>query len=272
MTEVPARAVDLAVTSPPYFCVKDYAGFGGRAVAHRDDCGAIRDYRDYVSALLDVWNECCRVLKPNGKLIVNAPLMPLPKRETSTHHNRDIFNIYSDIEHSILRRIPGMHLMDVYVWNRVNPMKRLMFGSYPYPRNLYAQNTVEFIGVFAKAGKPAPADRSAKLASKLSESEWREYTKQVWDLPVPSRADVAVGRGHPAIMPAEIARRCIRLYSCVGDVVLDPFAGSGTVLQAARELGRSFVGYELYEHYAPVINRKLTLDGWNQAFAPDGSG
>ena len=110
MTEVPARAVDLAVTSPPYFCVKDYAGFGGRAVAHRDDCGAIRDYRDYVSALLDVWNECCRVLKPNGKLIVNAPLMPLPKRETSTHHNRDIFNIYSDIEHSILRRIPGMHL------------------------------------------------------------------------------------------------------------------------------------------------------------------
>ena len=73
-------------------------------------------------------------------------------------------------------------------------------------------------------------------------------------------------------MPAEIARRCIRLYSCVGDVVLDPFAGSGTVLQAARELDRSFVGYELYEHYAPVINQKLTLDGWNQAFAPDGSG
>ena len=70
--------------------------------------------------------------------------------EMSAHHNRDILNIYSDIEHSILCGIPGMRLMDVYVWNRVNPSKRLMFGSYPYPRNLYAQNTVEFVGALSK--------------------------------------------------------------------------------------------------------------------------
>lgn len=258
MTELGPASVDLIVTSPPYFYVKNYAQNGHSGVTEPGDYAAIRKYPDYIAAMLDSWNECYRVLKPNGKLIINAPMMPMPKREMTTHHNRDIFNIYSDIEHSILDGISGIYLMDIYIWNRTNSTKKLMFGSYPYPRNLYAQNTIEFIGVFVKDGKPVKIDRSTKFASILSEKEWVEYTRQIWDIPSPSKSDIAWGK-HPAIMPEEIARRCIRMYSYAGDVVLDPFAGSGTTLKVAKELGRKFVGYELYEHYKPIIDRKISL-------------
>lgn len=260
MTQVEAETIDLVVTSPPYFYVKNYAKNGRRATVHPGDYGAIRNYGDYITAMMDSWDECYRVLKPNGKLIINAPMMPMPKREMSTHHNRDIFNIYADIEHSILEGIRGMYLMDVYIWNRTNPTKKLMFGSYPFPRNLYAQNTVEFIGVFVKEGKPTKVDKHVKFGSTLSESEWVEYTRQVWNIPIPNKSDVAWGK-HPAIMPEEIARRCIRMYSYIGDCVLDPFAGSGTTLKVAKELGRRFIGYELYEHYRLIIETKLALAG-----------
>ncbi len=260
MPEVGPETVDLVVTSPPYFCIKDYSRNGTQQTVHskqhKDDYGAITDYRAYIRALLSSWRECYRVLKPNGKLIVNAPLMPMPKRMLSTHYNRDIFNIYADIENSILTGVPGMYLMDVYVWNRTNPSKRLMFGSYPYPRNLYAQNTIEFIGVFVKEGRPYPSDPIAKKSSTLTEREWIEYTKQVWDIPIPSRGDLAWGK-HSAIMPEEIARRCIRMFSYVGDCVLDPFAGSGTTLKMAKDLARNYIGYEIYENYSEIIESKL---------------
>ena len=262
MAEVPPCAVDLVVTSPPYFCVKDYAQNGYQDAIHSErlegDCSAIEDYEQYITALLKIWNECRRVLKPNGKLVINAPVMPMPKRLLSTHYNRDVFNIYSDIEHSILAAMDDVYLMDLYIWNRTNSTKRLMFGSYPYPRNLYAQNTVEFIGVFVKDGKPTKPDPTAKSLSVISEAEWLEFTKQVWDIPIPSKADVAWGK-HSALMPEDIARRCIRMFSYVGDCVLDPFTGSGTTLKVAKQLDRHYIGYEIYENYGSVISEKLAL-------------
>ena len=260
MAEVPSSTVDLVVTSPPYFCIKNYSLDGHQDSNHSErlaaDYGAIEDYHEYIRALSQSWRECSRVLKPNGKLAINAPVMPMPKRFMATHHNRDVFNIYSDIEHSILSGIDDIYLLDVYIWNRTNPTKSLMFGSYPYPRNLYAQNTAEFIGVFVKGGKPTKPDPDAKALSALSEAEWTEYTKQVWNIPVPSKADAGWGK-HSAIMPEEIARRCIRMFTFVGDCVLDPFTGSGTTLKVAQELNRNYIGYEIYRNYESVIARKL---------------
>ena len=260
MAEVPQATVDLIVTSPPYFCIKDYSRNGHQDSVHSErlaaDYSSIEDYREYINALSQSWHECYRVLKPNGKLVINAPIMPIPKRMMSTHHNRDVFNIYSDIEHSILSGIDDIYLMDVYIWNRTNPTKRLMFGSYPYPRNLYAQNTAEFIGVFVKGGKPTKPDPEARSLSVLSEAEWVEYTKQVWNIPIPSKADAGWGK-HSAIMPEEIAKRCIRMFSFAGDCVLDPFAGSGTTLKVAQDLQRDYIGYEIYRNYEGVITQKL---------------
>ena len=188
--------------------------------------------------------------------MINTPLMPMFKKVLNTHHNRHIYNINSDIEHSILANT-DFYLLDVFIWNRTNPSKRLMFGSYPFPRNFYAQNTVEFITAYVKDGIPEnDVSRSIKQKSRLSEKEWTDFTKQIWDIPIPGKGDMAFGE-HSAIMPEEIARRCIRLYTFLDDLVLDPFTGSGTTLKVAKELGRNFVGYEISKSYEPIIRRKL---------------
>ena len=132
-----------------------------------------------------------------------------------------------------------------------------MFGSYPYPRNFYAQNTSEFITVYVKDGKPINnVSKEIKEKSKLTEKEWVEYTKQIWDIPIPNKNDLAYGE-HSAIMPEEIVKRCIRMFTYVDDVVLDPFAGSGTTLKVAKDLGRKYVGYEIMKSYEKIINKKL---------------
>lgn len=259
MREISEESVDLIITSPPYFNVKDYSLDGkqtnARGARQIGQIGDIANYDKYLTAMLKVWRECERVLKPNGKLIINSPLMPMLKKSFSTHYNRHIFNIDSDIQYSITRKT-GLYLIDIYIWNRTNPSKRLMFGSYPYPPNFYAQNTVEFITVYVKDGTPIRPSKEHKVASKLSQKEWVDYTKQVWDIPVPNKSDMAFGE-HAAIMPEEIVRRAVKLYSFVGDIVLDPFAGSGTTLKVAKELGRDFVGYEISPTYKQIIDKKL---------------
>lgn len=138
-----------------------------------------------------------------------------------------------------------------------------MFGSYPYPRNFYTQNTTEFITIYVKDGKPKTIPKEIKEKSILTQEEWVSFTKQIWDIPIPSRNDIAFGK-HSAIMPKEIPYRLIKLYSCVGDIVLDPFAGSGTTLCVAKDLGRNYIGYELYENYKYLIDEKLSKADLNE--------
>lgn len=261
MEEVPDKSVHLIVTSPPYFNIKDYSKDGYqttiRAKKKSEQIGDISSYDTYINELLLVWKECYRVLVPNGKLVINVPLMPMLKSQMITHYNRHIFDLNSDIQHSLLSKTE-FFLLDTYIWNRTNPSKALMFGSYPYPRNFYAQNTTEYITVYVKDGKPLnniPLDIKEK--SKLTQKEWVEYTKQIWNIPIPGKGDAAFGT-HPAIMPEEIVYRCVRLFSFVGDIVLDPFAGSGTTLKVANQLDRHYVGYEIMESYRDVIELKLS--------------
>ena len=260
MSELPDNSIQLIITSPPYFNIKDYSLDGyqknKKAEKGKGQIGDIADYRGYINEMLKIWQECQRVLKPNGKLVVNTPLMPMLKKNFNTHYNRDIFNINSDIENSILNNTK-LYLFDVYIWNRTNPSKKLMFGSYPYPRNFYAQNTIEFITVYVKDGLPENnLPKEIKEKSKLTEKEWVEFTKQIWNIPIPNKNDMAFGE-HSAIMPEEIVRRCIRLFTYVNDVVLDPFTGSGTTLKVAKELKRNYVGYEISKSYERIINLKL---------------
>ena len=106
MKEVSNNSVDLIITSPPYFNIKDYSKNGYQTESHskkkKHDLGAICNYKQYIKGLLSVWKECQRVLKPNGKLIINVPLMPMLKKELTTHYNRHIFDLQSDIQTSII--------------------------------------------------------------------------------------------------------------------------------------------------------------------------
>lgn len=262
MSNIPDNSIHLIITSPPYFNIKDYSkdGYQVNKISEKKEnqIGDISEYEQYIAELLKVWKECERVLAPNGKLAINVPLMPMLKKEFNTHYNRHIFDINADIQHAILHNT-NLFLYDIYIWNRTNPSKSLMFGSYPYPRNFYAQNTSEFITIYVKDGKPNSfVSHDIKEKSKLTEKEWVEYTKQIWNIPIPGKEDAAFGK-HSAIMPEEIARRCIKMFTFVGDIVLDPFAGSGTTLKVAKELGRNYVGYEIMETYKNIIQQKLML-------------
>lgn len=261
MSELPDSSVNLIITSPPYFNIKDYSKDGRQekkiSKKIKGQIGDINNYQKYIQEMVKVWKECERVLRPNGKLIINTPLMPMLKKDFDTHFNRHIFNINSDIENSILKNIKKIFLLDVYIWSRKNSTKKLMFGSYPYPRNFYAQNTIEFISVYVKDGKSENGlPEKIKKDSKLTQKEWVEYTKQIWEIPIPNKGDIAFG-DHSAIMPEEIVRRCVKLFTYVDDLVLDPFTGSGTTLKVAKELKRNFVGYELSREYEKVIKKKL---------------
>lgn len=261
MHELPDNSVNLVVTSPPYFNIKDYSldGYQNKTLGLKEagQIGDIADYKRYVTEMLKVWKECQRVLKPNGKLVINSPLMPMVKRKFSTHYNRHIFDINSDIQHSIVSST-NLFLLDVYIWNRTNPSKKLMFGSYPYPRNFYAQNTIEFVTVYVKDGVlNERVSGELKKSSKLSQSEWLEFTKQIWNIPIPGKNDIAYG-SHSALMPEEIVSRCIKMFTFKNDVVLDPFAGSGTTLKVALELNRHYVGYEISKSYQYIISSKIS--------------
>ncbi|WQW65122.1 DUF1887 family protein [Helicobacter pylori] len=229
MNEVPDNSVDLIITSPPYFNIKDYAKNGTQDLQHSaqhvEDLGALEKYEDYLLGLLKVWLECYRALKPNGKLCINVPLMPMLKKVLNTHYNRHIFDLHADIQHSILHDLnnmlenkPKMFLLDVYIWKRANPTKRLMFGSYPYPRNFYAQNTIEFIGVFVKDGKPKQPTEEQKEQSQLTQEEWLEFTKQIWEIPIPNKNDIAFGK-HAALsnLLYEHRSRIIPLYQRINN-------------------------------------------------------
>ncbi|MCQ2692057.1 DNA methyltransferase [Helicobacter pylori] len=229
MNEVPDNSVDLIITSPPYFNIKDYAKNGTQDLQHSaqhvEDLGALEKYEDYLLGLLKVWLECYRALKPNGKLCINVPLMPMLKKVLNTHYNRHIFDLHADIQRSILHDLnnmlenkPKMFLLDVYIWKRANPTKRLMFGSYPYPRNFYAQNTIEFIGVFVKDDKPKQPTEEQKEQSQLTQEEWVEFTKQIWEIPIPNKNDIAFGK-HAALsnLLYEHRSRIIPLYQRINN-------------------------------------------------------
>ncbi|WP_374047456.1 site-specific DNA-methyltransferase [Spiroplasma sp. AdecLV25b] len=262
MKDVKENSVDLVITSPPYFNIKDYSKDGKQETRHStikaNDVGNLDNYELYIKKMLKVWKECYRILKPNGKMCINVPLMPILKKEMNIHHNRHLFDLQSDIQNSILKNT-NFQLLDLYIWNRTNSTKKLMFGSYPMPGNFYAQNTSEFIAVYVKDGKPING-RSEKIKklSVLTKEEWLEFTKQIWNIPIPNKSDIAFGN-HSALMPEELVRRLIKLFSFVGDVVLDPFAGSGTTLKVAYENGRKYVGFELYPHYKEIIYKKLEI-------------
>jgi len=137
-----------------------------------------------------------------------------------------------------------------------------MFGSYPYPPNLYEQNTIEFISVLVKEGKPESMPEEVKEGSKLSEKEWMNLTKQVWRL---YPEDVKRSR-HPAPYPLALPSRLLAMYSFgrvenesfqfPGDIVLDPFVGTGATCVAAKELGRSYIGIDLVPDFCVEAARR----------------
>jgi DNA modification methylase len=196
MAEMPAGSVDLIVTSPPY-----WQGDNGDS------------YAGYLEDLQTVWSLCARVLRPNGKLCINAPCMPIPKKIIK-QHTRHLKNIAFDIEHRILAET-DLERYSLFIWQKQT--SKLMFGSYPHPGNLIENNTVEFINVYVKPGKPPKFAADVKAASKFERTEWIDLIQQVWFM-YPQDVKRA---GHPAPFPPKLPGRLIKMYAHTGEIVLD---------------------------------------------------
>ena len=242
MEDIPDESIRLVVTSPPYFNIKDY---GVEEQIGRSS----HSYEHYIESMLPVWQECYRVLKPNGKLCINAPLMPMKKKDFSTHHNRDILNINNDIEFSILNNT-SFYRYGLVIWDKGHT-DQLMMGSYPFPPNFYFLNTVEFINIFVKDGPPEQFPKSFKEESRLNREEWREYISTIW------RFKPEKNRRHPAPFPVELPKRLIKLFSFKEDIILDPFMGSGTTAVAALLTGRRYAGYEINKKYVRLARQRI---------------
>ncbi|RJP30913.1 MAG: site-specific DNA-methyltransferase [Candidatus Omnitrophota bacterium] len=250
LQDFPDHSIDLIVTSPPYWTAVAYE------ITTEHSSGS---YEDYLQALLTVWKQCARVLRPNGKLAINAPIMPIPKKLINRQHTRHLKNICNDIEAAILSET-NLERFSLFTWQKQT--SKLMFGSYPYPGNLLENNTIEFINVYVKPGKPPKFSPPVKDANILSREEWIDLTQQVWFM---YPQDVKRGGDHPAPFPEKLPARLIRLYTYgaaddfPGEIVLDPFCGTGATCAAAAKMRRRFIGIDICEQYVETAQKRVEL-------------
>lgn len=244
MKEVPDGSVHLVITSPPYGALKDYENDA--------QIGLNQSYEDYINNLNEVWKECIRVLGPDGKLCID--IMPLFESGNQTPFNRRVTHtVISDIE-KFMDSTGEMFTFALYIWDKRKIVRFSSFGSYPYPTNIFSTFPYEWIIVFCKKGKREKVSDEIKEKSKLTQKEWADWAvNSFWEMqPAKAKAE-----GHPAPFPKELPHRLIKLYSFYGDTVLDPFMGTGTTAEAALELGRNCIGYEINPEYADLISAKV---------------
>jgi DNA modification methylase len=246
LARFPDGGIDLVVTSPPYWTAVEY-GAGA---------GPWPSYEAYLADLQRVWVQCARVLRPNGKLCINAPILPIPKA-LIRQHTRHLKNIAFDIERDILADT-DLARFALFVWQKQT--SKMMFGSYPHPGNILENNTIEFVNVYVKPGPPPKFAPAAKAANRLTRAEWLDLTQQIWFI---YPEDVLRNGNHPAPFPAKLPARLIRLYSYgaadgfPGEIVLDPFAGTGTTCAVAKSMRRRFVGIDIDPRYVAMAEARL---------------
>jgi site-specific DNA-methyltransferase (adenine-specific) len=152
----------------------------------------------------------------------------------------------------------GFDYMGAIIWQKVTTCNTTggatIMGSFPYPRNGIIKLDYEFILIFKKLGDPPKVSREVKEKSKLTTEEWNEYFYGHWDFSG-ERQDK-----HLAMFPEELPKRLIKMFSFIGDTVLDPFLGSGTTCLAAKNLNRNSVGYEINKDFLPIIQEKLNIN------------
>ncbi|MDG2112433.1 MAG: site-specific DNA-methyltransferase [Actinomycetota bacterium] len=245
MHHLPDSCVALVVTSPPYFVGKEYED----ALAADSDDRVPTTYFEYLAMLESVFAECVRVLEPGGRIAVNvANLGRKPYRSLSA----DVIRILEDL---------GLLLRGEIIWQKSRGSSgSCAWGSFRSAANPALRDTTERIivaskGRFDRAKSPAVrAEQGLPHHSTLPTDEFMEATLDVWDMHAESARRVR----YPAPFPVELPRRLIDLYTFEGDLVLDPFMGSGTTLVAAVLTERAAVGYDLDPEYVAVAKERVT--------------
>ncbi len=245
MQELEDESVHLIITSPPYWQLKDYGT--------EKQLGFNESYESYINNLNLVWNESFRVLHKGCRLCVNIG----DQFARAVYYGRyKVIPIRTEIIKFCENK--GFDYMGAIIWQKVTTSNTTggatIMGSFPYPRNGILKIDYEFILLFKKPGiAPNPTQEFKKLSA-MTKDEWNSFFQGHWNFSG-VRQD-----NHLAMFPEELPRRLIKMFSFVGDTVLDPFLGSGTTSLASKKLDRNSVGYEINSDFIPVIKEKLSID------------
>lgn len=234
---IPDQSVHLVVTSPPYWTLKEYP-------ANKAQLGLIADYEEFHDELEKVWRHCYRTLVAGGRLVCVVGDVCLSRRRHGRHM---VMPMHADIVVRC-RRIGFDNLSPIFWYKISNAQYEVENGSSflgkPYEPNAIIKNDVEFILMLRKPGGYRQPTEEQREASRLTKEEHQKWFQQIWSLPGESTKE------HPAPFPQELAYRLIRMFSFVGDTVLEPFMGLGTTLVAAACCGRNGIGVEIEPDYA----------------------
>ncbi|MGI0053277.1 MAG: DNA-methyltransferase [Thermoplasmata archaeon] len=240
---IDAESVHLVVTSPPYPMIPQWdALFAGQGATDFDSM------HDLLGA---AWCACHRVLVPGGILAVNVG-------DALRSSGPGSFRLWPN-HGEVLRRAEaaGFRPLPYALWRKPMNRPNAYLGSGFLPPNAYITLDCEFLLLFRKGGlRVFPRGDPRRAESRMSRAERDEWFSQVWTVRAASQAGAAGRR--TGRFPEEIPRRLIRMFSVVGDTVLDPFAGTGTTLRVARELGRDSIGVEIDPELARDLDRAFT--------------
>lgn len=245
MQELSDETIHLVITSPPYWQLKDYGT--------DDQIGFNDSYESYINNLNLVWKESYRVLHNGCRLCINIG----DQFARSVYYGRyKVIPIRTEIIKYC--ETIGFDYMGAVIWQKVTTTNTTggatIMGSFPYPRNGILKLDYEFILIFKKNGIAPKVSRENKELSKMTTEEWNVYFQGHWNF------GGAKQDSHIAMFPEELPKRLIKMFSFVGDTILDPFLGSGTTSLAAKNLNRNSVGYEINSEFIPIIKNKLSVD------------
>ena len=247
MAKLADGSVHLVLTSPPYWTLKEYRDSDGQM-------GHIGEYEAFLTELDKVWSHCYRALVPGGRLVCVVGDVCLSRRKNNGRHT--VVPLHASIQEHC--RKLGFDNLAPIIWHKIsNAAYEVEKGSggflgKPYEPNAVIKNDIEFILMERKSGGYRTPDVPARVLSVISDENHKEWFQQIW-----TGLTGASTRHHPAPYPIELAERLVRMFSFVGDTVLDPFLGTGTTTVAAAKTGRNSVGFEIDGHYFDMARKRI---------------
>jgi site-specific DNA-methyltransferase (adenine-specific) len=241
------KSIHLIVTSPPYWTLKEY-------LPHERQMGAIEDYEQFLTELDKVWAECARVLVPGGRVCCVVGDICIPRKRGGRHL---VMPLHADI--MTRARKLGLDCLTPILWTKISNGATEAEGNgagfygKPYQPGAIVKNDFEYILFLRKGGSyrsPSPMQRALSV---LTKREMQQWLKTLW-------SDIkgeSTRNGHPAPYPTELAERLIRLFSFVGDTVLDPFAGTAATSIAAMNAGRNSIANEVEPKYLALAKERM---------------
>ena len=247
---IPNSSIHLVITSPPYWTLKRYED-------NPSQLGHVTDYETFLSCLKPVWEECYRVLVPGGRLVCVVGDVCLSRRAFGRHV---VVPLHADI--CVMCRHLGFDNLNPIIWHKISNANYEVengtkFLGKPYEPNAIIKNDIEFILMQRKPGGYRQPTVEQRTLSMLSKEEYNKWFAQFWKITGASTKE------HPAPFPLELAYRLVRMFSFVGDTVLDPFLGSGTSMLAAMQADRNSIGVEIEAAYLKMARRRLTQEQRN---------